>query len=121
MHMVWASVELLVVQAVGGLRSPMVLDAPTSVRLTKVASATLSANTEQQSRVLQAGTTPAVDSRPRVGFTLTRLFRPAGTRPDPAVSVPREKLQSPAATATADPELDPPEIWREEKKLRHAP
>ena len=33
-----------------------------------------------------------------------------GTRPDPAVSVPSEKLTSPAATATAEPELDPPEM-----------
>ena len=38
------------------------------------------------------------------------LLQPAGTRPEPAVSVPRAKLTSPAATATADPELDPPEM-----------
>ena len=34
----------------------------------------------------------------------------AGTRPDPAVSVPRARSTSPAATATAEPELDPPAI-----------
>ena len=35
---------------------------------------------------------------------------PAGTRPDPAVSVPRAKLTRPAATATAEPALEPPGI-----------
>lgn len=30
----------------------------------------------------------------------------AGTRPDPAVSVPREKATAPPATATAEPELE---------------
>ena len=38
------------------------------------------------------------------------LLNAAGTRPEPAVSVPKEKLTKPVATATADPELDPPEI-----------
>ena len=48
--------------------------------------------------------------RPSVGFNPTRLLNAAGTRPEPAVSVPSEKLTSPAATATAEPELEPPEI-----------
>ena len=34
----------------------------------------------------------------------------AGTRPEPAVSVPRARSTSPAATATAEPELEPPGI-----------
>ena len=34
--------------------------------------------------------------------------KPAGTRPEPAVSVPIAMSASPVATATADPELDPP-------------
>ncbi len=34
----------------------------------------------------------------------------AGTRPEPAVSVPSAKATSPAATATAEPELEPPEM-----------
>ena len=38
------------------------------------------------------------------------LLNAAGTRPEPAVSVPSEKRTSPAATATAEPELEPPEI-----------
>jgi hypothetical protein len=46
---------------------------------------------------------------PRVGLSPTTLLKPAGTRPDPAVSVPKAKETRPAATATADPELEPPE------------
>jgi hypothetical protein len=37
-------------------------------------------------------------------------LKAAGTRPEPAVSVPREKSTRPLATATAEPELEPPEI-----------
>ena len=36
------------------------------------------------------------------------LLNAAGTRPDPAVSVPSAKLTRPAATATPEPELEPP-------------
>jgi hypothetical protein len=56
------------------------------------------------------GTRPLVLQRPLLGFSPTRPFSAAGTRPDPAVSVPSAKATSPAATATADPELDPPLI-----------
>ena len=55
-----------------------------------------------------AGTTPLVPTRPGVGLRPTNWLNPAGMRPDPAVSVPSEKATSPAATATADPELEPP-------------
>src|SRR5215468_8932332 len=72
------------------------------------ASSTVSASTETQSRVRQAGTTPAVETRPRLGFKPTMLLNPAGTRPDPAVSVPSASGTRPAATATAEPELEPP-------------
>ena len=65
---------------------------------------------ETQSKLRQAGTTPVVLSKPRVGFQPTMLLKAAGTRPEPAVSVPSAKATSPAATATAEPELDPPEI-----------
>jgi hypothetical protein len=66
--------------------------------------------TDTQSSVRHAGSTPAVLTRPRVGLRPTRLLNAAGTRPEPAVSVPSAKLTSPAATATADPELEPPEM-----------
>ncbi len=60
------------------------------------ASSTVSAKTETQSSVRQAGTTPASDTAPSVGFSPTMLFRPAGTRPEPAVSVPSANGTIPA-------------------------
>ena len=45
------------------------------------ASSTVSANTDTQSSVRQAGTTPAVETRPRLGLRPTMLLSPAGTRP----------------------------------------
>ena len=76
---------------------------------------------ETQSSERQAGTTPRVLRRPLLGFKPMRLLNAAGTRPDPAVSVPNEKLASPSATATADPALDPPEMKSGLMLLRHAP
>ena len=58
----------------------------------------------------QAGTTPRALRRPRVGLTPIKLLNAAGTRPDPAVSVPSAKLTKFFAQATADPALDPPAI-----------
>ena len=43
-------------------------------------------------------------------FNPNKLLNAAGTRPDPAVSVPKLKLAIPRATDTAEPALDPPEI-----------
>src|SRR4051812_2198760 len=75
---------------------------------TSAASCTVSANTDTQSRLRHAGTTPLVLSRPRVGLRPTKLLNDAGIRPEPAVSVPSAKLTKPADTATAEPELEPP-------------
>jgi len=72
------------------------------------ASAQERAKIETQSSEAQAGTVPSLLSRPGVGLTPTMLLKPAGTRPEPAVSVPSEKLTRPLATATAEPELEPP-------------
>ena len=76
---------------------------------------------ETQSSERAAGTTPSVDKTPGVGFRPTILLQPAGTRPEPAVSVPSAKLTSPDATATAEPELEPPEMYSLLKTFRHAP
>jgi len=76
--------------------------------VTRHASSTVPANTDTQSSVRQAGTTPAVEIAPRLGFSPTILLSAAGMRPEPAVSVPSAKVTSPRATATADPEDDPP-------------
>ena len=73
-------------------------------------SSVVSAKIETQSSERQAGTTPAVETRPRLGLSPTMLLSPAGTRPEPAVSVPSASGTRPAATATAEPELDPPGI-----------
>ena len=59
---------------------------------TEHASSTVSAKTDTQSNERHAGTTPRVLSAPRVGLSPTTLLNPAGTRPEPAVSVPRAKL-----------------------------
>ena len=48
-------------------------------------------------------------------------FMAAGTRPEPAVSVPSENETSPAATATALPELDPPDTRSPPNTLSQAP
>src|SRR5207302_706277 len=83
---------------------------PWATRQTAWASRQVRARMETQSRVRQAGTTPAVLNNPRVGFTPIKLLKAAGTRPEPAVSVPKAKVTWRIATATAEPELDPPEM-----------
>jgi hypothetical protein len=54
------------------------------------------------------GTIPARLTSPTVGFTVTRPFLLAGYSSEPDVSVPIEAAHRPAATATAEPALDPP-------------
>src|SRR5215831_20648861 len=85
------------------------------------ASSVVRANNDTQSRLRQAGTTPAVDTRPRLGLSPTMLLSPAGTRPDPAVSVPSASGTRPAATAIAEPVLDPPGISAGSNRLRAMP
>src|SRR3984885_13511260 len=79
------------------------------------------ANPGTQASDRQAGTTPVHGMTPRVGLTPTTPFSAAGTRPEPAVSVPRAKSTRPSATATADPALEPPEILAGSHALRTAP
>jgi hypothetical protein len=55
-----------------------------------------------------AGTNPSVSIRPTDGLTPTMPLSAAGTRPEPAVSVPIANGTRPRATATAEPELEPP-------------
>ncbi len=86
--------------------SPGSWTAATSI--TCQASAAVAAKIETQSSERQAGTTPRADSAPRDGFSPTILLRAAGTRPEPAVSVPSAKETRPSATATPDPEEEPP-------------
>ncbi len=74
-----------------------------------------------QSKLRQAGTTPVVGTSPYVGFTPTICWNAAGTRPDPAVSVPTPRSAMPSATTTADPELDPPDTRSGSRTSRTAP
>ena len=60
-------------------------------------------------------------TRPRVGLTPTMPLKAAGTRPEPAVSVPSASSTSPEATATAEPELDPPDTRAGSNTDEHAP
>ena len=76
----------------------------------RAASSTVRAKIETQSSDGTAGTTPVALSSPRLGFNPTTLLNAAGTRPEPAVSVPSANDTRPAPTATAEPELDPPEM-----------
>src|SRR5207248_997801 len=85
------------------------------------ASSTVRANTDTQSSVRQAGTTPAVETAPRLGFSPTILPSAAGTRPEPAVSLPSANGTRPAATATPEPELEPPGMSFGSNTLRGTP
>ena len=49
------------------------------------------------------------------------LLNAAGTRPEPAVSLPSENGTSPRATTEAEPELDPPLTYSGLKLLATAP
>ena len=49
------------------------------------------------------------------------LLKPAGTRPEPAVSVPSASGAKPAATASAEPVLDPPGMSLSSNRLRQMP
>ena len=82
---------------------------PRATANTARASSAVSAKIDTQSSERQAGTMPRVLSAPFVGLSPTMLLNAAGTRPEPAVSVPSAKLARPAATATLEPELEPPE------------
>ena len=66
--------------------------------------------TLRQSSDLHAGTSPTVLISPREGLYPMTPFSAAGTRPDRAVSVARANGTCPSATASAEPELEPPEM-----------
>lgn len=67
------------------------------------------------------GCTPLVESIPTVGLTPTTPFRPAGTLPLPAVSVPRANVTAPLPTATPEPDEEPPGIMRSSSAFAGTP
>src|SRR6476469_7043491 len=54
------------------------------------------------------GMTPSMGTTPCVVFNPTTPHQAAGTRIEPAVSVPKATSAIPLATATAEPQLEPP-------------
>ena len=68
-----------------------------------------------------AGTIPRAEKLPTVGFSPTMFPNAAGTRPDPAVSVPSATGTIPAATAQPDPEDEPPGTCAASNTLRGTP
>src|SRR5581483_9945194 len=76
--------------------------------ITWPSSAARRARTPTASNDEASGSTPRVLTRPCVGRKPNSPQAAAGTRIGPAVSVPRPTPVSPAATAAAGPEDDPP-------------
>src|SRR5437879_13759959 len=68
------------------------------------------------SRFGAIGYTPSIGTKPKVVFKPTTPQQAAGTRIEPAVSVPNETSASSFATATADP-LDEPPGRSEERRV----
>ena len=79
---------------------------PAITASTRAASSTLRANGPAVSWLKAIGTMPVRDTSPTVGLMPTMPFAKAGTRIEPAVSVPIATGHRPAATAAADPELE---------------
>src|SRR5699024_7061143 len=65
------------------------------------------ANKPTVSKAGERGNTPSTGTAPKLGLKPRTPWQAAGTRTDPAVSVPRAKGTASAATIAADPELDP--------------
>src|SRR6185437_2710420 len=67
------------------------------------------------------GTIPLRETSPTVGFSPTKPFMDAGQLIEPSVSVPMAAAAMPAATAAADPELDPHAVRSSAYGLRVSP
>ena len=73
------------------------------------------------SKLGASGKTPSVDTRPHVGLNPTTPQQAAGSRIDPALSLPRAASHSPAASAAAEPPLDPPGMRERSSGLTTSP
>src|SRR5699024_10901255 len=80
---------------------------PSASKVSEI-SRTLMAKNPVVSNDFASGKIPSVDNRSKVGLKPTAPHSAAGTRIDPAVSVPTATGTMPRATAAADPELEPP-------------
>src|SRR5436305_12191577 len=78
---------------------------------TAVASAQLrteAPSTPMVSKLVAKGRQPSASTSPGAGFKATNPQNAAGIRSEPAVSVASASGVTPAATATADPDEEPP-------------
>src|SRR5439155_3604974 len=87
----------------------------------RAASSTVAVSGPTWSWLQDSGITPWVDTRPNVGLRPTMPHSAAGIRTEPAVSVPSANGHTPAATAAADPLLEPPGMCSGLTGLRHGP
>src|SRR6185436_16397857 len=90
---------------------PRVAAAPSGPEITDSARAAVStdrASVPTVSRAGLSGWTPIRLTRPRPGFRPTTPQTAAGMRTEPPVSLPSAASQKPLATATAEPEEEPP-------------
>jgi hypothetical protein len=73
------------------------------------------------SKLGASGKTPSAETRPHVGLSPTTPQQAAGSRIDPALSVPRATSHSSAASAAPLPPLEPPGIRSVSSGLTTAP
>ena len=81
---------------------------PPMTAVRSAASSTLRASGPSESSVVASGTTPARLITPYVGLSPVSPHSPEGMRIEPPVSEPTAAGARPAATATAEPLLEPP-------------
>src|ERR1022692_5289317 len=93
-------------QSLGALEPASATSAPSR----SAASCTVRVIGPGVSNDVESGTTPLQLSNPALGRCPTIPHSAAGQRIEPAVSVPIAATQSPAATAAAEPDDDPPVI-----------
>src|SRR6266571_2531129 len=102
------------------VRVPTVPDPASRIASNTAAqSPTERASTPISSSETDSGISPAVGMLPRVGLKPAQPQYEAGMRIDPSVSLPSAAAASPAATAAADPPLDPPGVNSRRCGLRH--
>ena len=94
---------------------------PARALSTRAASPTLRVMGPTVSRLQARGYTPCLDMRPKVGLRPTMAQRAAGSLTEPPVSLPRAAMHWPAATAAAEPPLEPPVMRPGFQGLRAGP
>src|SRR5512133_2714808 len=82
----------------------------TSASIMLVHAATVCAIGPAWSKVGASGKTPSSGTSPKVGLKPTTAQQAAGMRIDPPDSVPSAASAKPAASAAAEPPLDPPAV-----------